>query len=416
MPRRLLLPLLTVGCLAATAQTSAPSQPQLSGLTITVSDEVGAVIPKALITIRSETTAEQTSKPPLLELRTDSQGQAKAGLPSGFYDIFIALAGFAPSARKVRITEGQPAAVSFALELDDVWAKEHGDEFPAETTGTFQGTTFRTSDGAQIHYVEAGETAKPTILFIPGWTMPASIWRPQLEGLRSKYHVIAVDPRSQGESDTPSDGNYPERRSRDFEELMEHLQLRDITMVGWSMGVPEVLVYANQFGTARLRSVVLVDGFVALDPKDAQVQAAFAGMLKQAQLDRPKWTEAFVRNMYKKPQSEDYLRNIIRASLRTPTNSAVTLMQNMATMGDLSPVLTKLDKPVLFAYEPQLAATAQIVKAKLPSARLENFEDAGHALFVDDAERFNRLIEEFITAAGRQLTPGTVNQLHPITR
>jgi len=400
MPRRLLLLLLTVGCVsAATPQTPAQGQPQLSPLTVTVSDEVGAVIPKALVTVRSETSAEQTSKPPLLELRTDSQGQARAGLPSGFYDVFVALAGFAPSAHKVRVSEGQPAALSFALELDEAWAKEHGDEFSAETTGAFPGKAFRTTDGARIHYVEAGETAKPPIVFIPGWTMPASIWRPQLEGLRGKYHVIAVDPRSQGESDTPSDGNYPERRSRDIEELMEHLQLRDVTLVGWSMGVPEVLAYANQFGTGRLRSVVLVDGFVALDPKDSQVQAAFAGMLKQAQLDRLKWTEAFVRSMYRKPQSEDYLRSVIRASLRTPTNTAVTLMQNMATMGDLSPVLAKLDKPVLFAYEPQLAATAQIVKTKLPSARVENFEDAGHALFVDDAERFNKLVDEFVSAA-----------------
>jgi len=401
MPRRPFLLLLTAGCLAATAQTSAPAQPQLSPLTINISDEVGAVIPKALITIRAETSAEQTSKPPLLELRSDSQGQAKAGLPAGFYDVFVALAGFAPSARKIRITEGHGASMSFALELDETWAKEHGDEFPAETTGAFQGKTFRTSDGAQIHYVEAGEATKPPIVFIPGWTMPASIWRPQLEGLWSKYHVIAVDPRSQGESDSPSDGNYPERRSRDIEELMAHLQLRDVTMVGWSMGVPEVLVYANQFGTNRLRSVVLVDGFVALDPKDSQVQVAFAGMLKQAQLDRPKWTEAFVRNMFKKPQSEDYLRSVIRASLRTPTNAAVTLMQNMATMGDLSPTLAKLDKPVLFVYEPQLAATAQIVKTKLPSARIENFEDAGHALFIDDAERFNKLLEEFVSTANR---------------
>ena len=54
---------------------------------------------------------------------------------------------------------------------------------------------------------------------------------------------------------------------------------------------------------------------------------------------------------------------------------------------------------MLFVYEPQLAATAKIVKTKLPSARVENFEDAGHALFVDDAERFNKLVDEFVTAA-----------------
>jgi len=386
---------------AGTQQSAPPAPPQLSPLTVTVSDEVGAVIPKALVTIRGETTPEQNAKPSLLELRTDSEGQARAGLPAGFYDVFVALSGFAPRARKVRVSEGQSAALSFALELDERWAKEHGEEFPTDPAGVFTGKAFRTSDGAQIHYIEVGETSRPPILLIPGWTMPASIWRPQLEGLGRKYHVIAVDPRSQGESDTPSDGNYPERRSRDFEELMDHLQLRDVTMVGWSMGVPETLVYANQFGTSRLRALVLVDGFVALDPKDSQLQAAFAGMLKQAQLDRLKWTEAFVRSMYRKPQSEEYLHGVIRASLRTPTNTAVTLMENMANMGDLSPVLAKLDKPVLFVYEPQLGATAQIVKTKIPSALVENFEDAGHALFVDDAERFNKLVDEFVTAAHR---------------
>jgi microsomal epoxide hydrolase len=395
MPRRLLLILLTAGCFAATAQTASPSQPQLSPFTITVSDAMGAVVAKAFVEIRSDTVDSENPQAFHLELRTDSKGEARATLPAAFYDVFVASTGFAPAAKKLQVRDGMPTALKFVLQADELVV---GDQFSA-TDEPFNHGYFRTSDGINIHYIEAGETAKPPILLIPGWTMPGSIWRSQLEGLGRKYHVIAVDPRSQGESSTPSDGNYPERRSRDFEELMDYLQLRDVTMVGWSMGVPEVLVYANQFGTARLRAMVLVDGFVALDPKDSQIQAAFAGMLKQAQRDRPKWTEAFVRSMYKKPQPEDYIRSVISASLCTPTNTAVTLMQNMATMGDLSPILTKLDKAVLFAYEPQLGATAQIVKTKLPSARIENFEDAGHALFVDDAERFNKLIDEFVTAA-----------------
>jgi microsomal epoxide hydrolase len=49
--------------------------------------------------------------------------------------------------------------------------------------------------------------------------------------------------------------------------------------------------------------------------------------------------------------------------------------------------------------EPQLAAQAQMLKAKFPSLRVETFEDAGHALFVDDAERFNRLLDEFISGS-----------------
>ena len=56
----------------------------------------------------------------------------------------------------------------------------------------------------------------------------------------------------------------------------------------------------------------------------------------------------------------------------------------------------KINKPVLFVYEPGLQQTADFLKTKLgDKVRLEKFEDAGHALFVDDAERFNRVVDEF---------------------
>src|SRR5271165_4964262 len=62
------------------------------------------------------------------------------------------------------------------------------------------------SDGVKIHYVEAGTTRTTggvpasSILFIPGWTMPAWIWQKQIDYFSPKYRVVAIDPRCQGES------------------------------------------------------------------------------------------------------------------------------------------------------------------------------------------------------------------------
>lgn len=39
--------------------------------------------------------------------------------------------------------------------------------------------SFITSDGVKLHYLESG--TGPTILFVPGWTMPAEIWQPQID-------------------------------------------------------------------------------------------------------------------------------------------------------------------------------------------------------------------------------------------
>ncbi len=270
--------------------------------------------------------------------------------------------------------------------------------FAADKIDRFDSKFFRTSDDVQLHYLEGGDKANPTIVFVPGWTMPAFIWHPQMDALSAKYHVIALDPRCQGESDKPADGLYPEGRAEDIEDLINHLGVTDVTLVGWSLAVPESLVYVNQFGTGKLRALVLVDGFVNIDP---QLANSFYGLLKAPQLDRAKWTDGFVRSMYRKPQSEDYLRSIEQASMRTPTNSAVVLAFDMAQVGDLTPILGKINKPVLYVNEPQLAAQAQMLKSKFPSVRVETFEDAGHALFVDDAERFNRLLDEFVSSSKR---------------
>jgi pimeloyl-ACP methyl ester carboxylesterase len=71
-------------------------------------------------------------------------------------------------------------------------------------------------------------------------------------------------------------------------------------------------------------------------------------------------------------------------------------MFNVLTKGDLTPVLTKFDKPALYICEPQLEWQAKALQAALPRARVEVFKNAGHALFVDDSEHFNQVLAGFV--------------------
>ena len=254
---------------------------------------------------------------------------------------------------------------------------------------------FTTSDGVRIHYLEAGKG--PAIVFIPGWQMPGWIWEKQIAHFSAKYHVIAVDPRSQGRSDKPAEGNYPERRARDYKELVDDLKLTPAVLVGWSMGVPEIMAYVDQFGADDLSGVVLVDGFVMVEDGVAKV---FPMWLKSMEMDREGFTDRFVRNMYKKPQSDSYYERLTAAALKTPTNSAVTLGVSMIARTDWSPVFPKLAKtPVLFVGTKVLVKQLDALRAAIPQLQSEVFEDAGYALFVDDAERFNLLVQKFLEGA-----------------
>src|ERR1700678_1681721 len=105
------------------------------------------------------------------------------------------------------------------------------------TAATTKSGFFKTSDGISIHYLEAG-SGRP-IVFIPGWTMPAWIWQKQIDEFSKKYYVIAVDPRSQGESDKPPNGHLPESRARDYKELVDQLGLKHPVLIGWSTGCGE---------------------------------------------------------------------------------------------------------------------------------------------------------------------------------
>jgi len=252
---------------------------------------------------------------------------------------------------------------------------------------------FKTSDGVRIHYLESG-SGRP-VVFIPGWTMPAWIWQKQIEEFSKNYQVIAVDPRSQGQSDKPTYGHLPETRARDYKELVDHLALKQPVLVGWSMACGEMIKYVELFGTSNVAGLVIVDGFVS--DKPSNLFAPLSGFMNLLQQDREKKADGFVRQMFKKPQSEDYFKRLIEASTQVPADTAVVLIYNMLAVTDYSAGLAKIDRPFLFAYQPETQPAADFLKSKLgDKVQLERFDGDGHALFVDDPEKFNHVLADFL--------------------
>jgi non-heme chloroperoxidase len=261
---------------------------------------------------------------------------------------------------------------------------------------TVKSEFFTTSDGVKLHYLESG--VGPTILFVPGWTMPAEIWQPQIDYFSRHYHVVALDPRSQGESDKPVEGNYPARRAQDYKELIEHLGGSPVVLVGWSLAVHEALTYVEMFGTDKLSGLVLVDLGIYTESTQQERDSRY-DMFHNFQANRKQFTETFVRGMYHKPHSEQYLESVVAASLKTPTNSGVAMLAEFAVKNDLRSVLPKIKVPVLAVMTVYNRAAVDLITSTVPGGQGEVFEDAGHCLFVDDADRFNTLLEGFLEKA-----------------
>jgi microsomal epoxide hydrolase len=125
--------------------------------------------------------------------------------------------------------------------------------------GAFQSSSLVTSDGVRLHVIEAGERkpGQPVIAFVPGWSMPASIWAKQIAALSATHKVVALDPRGQGESEIPAQGYTTERRAEDLHDLVS--RYRPVVLVTWSLGSLEALQYVHKRGESDLRALVIVD-------------------------------------------------------------------------------------------------------------------------------------------------------------
>ena len=247
---------------------------------------------------------------------------------------------------------------------------------------------FRTSDGVRLHYLEAGQG--DPIIFIPGWTVPAWTWDGQIKHFAATNHVIALDPRSQGKSAIAAEGHYPDRRAKDIKELIDAKHLGRVILVGHSLAVTEELAYVEQFGTASLAGLVFIDQ--DFGPYDANPM--IAGLIRGVVTNRRATLEQLGGWFFKHPQPPAYTKRLFDDCMKTPTGTAVTLLASRFGL-DYHVTFNKIDVPVLYTSTPQFNEAGEWLKKTVPGARVEVFTDAGHVLFVDEADHFNSVLDAF---------------------
>ena len=97
------------------------------------------------------------------------------------------------------------------------------------------------------------------MVFSHGWPLTADAWDPQLELVAAAgYRAVAHDRRGGGRSSQTWDGNDLNTYADDLHGLIEHLDLRDVVLVGHSTGGGEVTRYMGRHGTARVAKAVLL--------------------------------------------------------------------------------------------------------------------------------------------------------------
>lgn len=116
---------------------------------------------------------------------------------------------------------------------------------------------YATPDGVEIYYKDWG--AGPIVTFSHGWPLSADAWDAQMLFLgRNGYRVIAHDRRGSGRSGQSWEGNNMDQYADDLAGLLDHLDVKEATMVGHSTGGGEVVRYVARHGEKRVAKIVLI--------------------------------------------------------------------------------------------------------------------------------------------------------------
>ncbi|HDS0922280.1 TPA: alpha/beta hydrolase [Stenotrophomonas maltophilia] len=120
-------------------------------------------------------------------------------------------------------------------------------------------STITTADGVQLYYKDWGPKDGPVVTFSHGWPLDSDSWDAQMMFLANHgYRVVAHDRRGHGRSSQPWDGNDMDHYADDLATVINTLDLKDITVVGFSTGGGEVARYIGRHGTGRVKKAVLI--------------------------------------------------------------------------------------------------------------------------------------------------------------
>lgn len=251
-----------------------------------------------------------------------------------------------------------------------------------------------TDDGASLFYLDWG-SGKP-VVFTHAWGLSADIWEYQLVALAEQgLRCVAYDRRGHGRSSDPGRGYDYDRLADDLAAVIDRLDLKDVTLVGFSMGNGEAIRYLRRHGSARVARLVMVS---TVSPQSGGDFGPFIAALKQ---DRPaffaKGVAAFTGNH--PAISPDMTKWVLGEFMRASPKAVIDCMHAIGR-GDFREDMRAVTVPTLIVHGDKdvvnpLDRTARPVAQLIPGAVLKLYEEGPHGLVISHRGRLTRDILAF---------------------
>ena len=265
------------------------------------------------------------------------------------------------------------------------------------------------SGSIDIYYEDHG--SGPPVVLIHGYPLSGRAWDKQVPVLLDDGHrVITYDRRGFGKSSQPAGGYDFDTFASDLHVLLETLNLRDVILVGHSMGTGEVTRYLGRYGSARVAKGVLISPippFLLQTPDNAEgVPGSLCdGFMHQASDDAPAWMKGFLDNFFNIDKfrgtlvSDQYYQACWNIAASASAIATVACIPTWET--DFRADLPKIDVPMLVIQGVDdrvlpYPNTGKRLPGMIKDLQLVTVDQGPHAISWTHADQVNAALLKFI--------------------
>jgi pimeloyl-ACP methyl ester carboxylesterase len=267
------------------------------------------------------------------------------------------------------------------------------------------------NDSVSLHVEDSGGDGRPVVL-VHGWPLSCASWSEQVPALTAAgYRVVCYDRRGFGSSAKPGVGctyDYDTLTS-DLDAVLTSLDLREATLVGFSMGGGEVARYLGTRGQDRIHSAVFAAAIppcLQLDdshPDGALDDATVRGMQEDLEADQPGFLDGFTRDFFSADGvlkvSEEQRRAALAVAVQAELFAASECIRSWTT--DFTDDLARITVPTLVIHGDSdaivpLEKSGRRTHEQVPGSELHVIEGGPHGINVSHAAEFNEVLLAFL--------------------
>lgn len=274
---------------------------------------------------------------------------------------------------------------------------------------------FKNSEGYNIFYKDSGPLDQNPIVFLHAWGSNHSDFSYTFENLDG-FRKIVYDHRGFGESDKPNRNMSLRTLAQDLKELIEYLNLKNVTLVGYSMGACVVYKYIELYGDENIKSLVICDMTPKVVSDDEWKYGIMNGRFREkefidsiaSQFDNMEnaYLEMYMDiNPQLRGRNNDTLRRVIKSDLKGNSYYSITSMWFSIGYEDFRETVKKISVPTaLFFATPGSLVNPESVKyleENIKNTYTHMFEKSSHSFVNCKPKYFNKELELFLKTVNK---------------